>query len=149
MPYLRLEDILRPTTTPEQANFINWFYPYFNISGKVAHRTILNVEPLFYQGVIAGTEFLVYSTTKLYLSLNTEFAGQLYNVYSGSGEMQLYNENNVASFRSDNYLMQYVNAGLELATYNNSVLLNSYYSRIDPGVLVTYMKFNGYRITLN
>jgi hypothetical protein len=83
------------------------------------------------------------------LSLNTEFAGQLYNVYSGSGEMQLYNENNVASFRSDNYLMQYVNAGLELATYNNSVLLNSYYSRIDPGVLVTYMKFNGYRITLN
>jgi hypothetical protein len=149
MPYLRLEDILRPTTTPEQANFINWFYSYFNIGGKVAHRTILNVEPLFYQGVIAGTEFLVYSTTKLYLSLNTEFAGQLYNVYSGSGEMQLYNENNVASFRSDNYLMQYVNAGLELATYNNSVLLNSYYSRIDPGVLVTYMKFNGYRITLN
>ena len=149
MPYLRLEDILRPTTTPEQANFINWFYSYFNIGGKVAHRTILNVEPLFYQGVIAGTEFLVYSTTKLYLSLNTEFAGQLYNVYLGSGEMQLYNENNVASFRSDNYLMQYVNAGLELATYNNSVLLNSYYSRIDPGVLVTYMKFNGYRITLN
>lgn len=149
MPYLRQEDILRPTTTPEQANFINWFYSYFNIGGKVAHRTILNVEPLFYQGVIAGTEFLVYSTTKLYLSLNTEFAGQLYNVYSGSGEMQLYNENNVASFRSDNYLMQYVNAGLELATYNNSVLLNSYYSRIDPGVLVTYMKFNGYRITLN
>ena len=149
MPYLRQEDILRPTTTPEQANFINWFYSYFNIGGKVAHRTIVNVEPLFYQGVIAGTEFLVYSTTKLYLSLNTEFAGQLYNVYSGSGEMQLYNENNVASFRSDNYLMQYVNAGLELATYNNSVLLNSYYSRIDPGVLVTYMKFNGYRITLN
>ena len=149
MPYLRQEDILRPTTTPEQANFINWFYSYFNIGGKVAHRTILNVEPLFYQGVIAGTEFLVYSTTKLYLSLNTEFAGQLYNVYLGSGEMQLYNENNVASFRSDNYLMQYVNAGLELATYNNSVLLNSYYSRIDPGVLVTYMKFNGYRITLN
>ena len=149
MPFLRQEDILRPTTTPEQANFINWFYSYFNIGGKVAHRTILNVEPLFYQGVIAGTEFLVYSTTKLYLSLNTEFAGQLYNVYSGSGEMQLYNENNVASFRSDNYLMQYVNAGLELATYNNSVLLNSYYSRIDPGVLVTYMKFNGYRITLN
>jgi hypothetical protein len=149
MPFLRQEDILRPTTTPEQANFINWFYSYFNIGGKVAHRTILNVEPLFYQGVIAGTEFLVYSTTKLYLSLNTEFAGQLYNVYLGSGEMQLYNENNVASFRSDNYLMQYVNAGLELATYNNSVLLNSYYSRIDPGVLVTYMKFNGYRITLN
>ena len=149
MPFLRQEDILRPTTTPEQANFINWFYSYFNIGGKVAHRTILNVEPLFYQGVIAGTEFLVYSTTKLYLSLNTEFAGQLYNVYSGSGEMQLYNENNVASFRSDNYLMQYVNAGLELATYNNSVLLNSYYSRIDPGVLVTYIKFNGYRITLN
>jgi len=149
MPYLRQEDILRPTTTPEQANFINWFYSYFNIGGKVAHRTIINVEPLFYQGVIAGTEFLVYSTTKLYLSLNTEFAGQLYNVYSGSGEMQLYNENNVASFRSDNYLMQYVNAGLELATYNNSVLLNSYYSRIDPGVLVTYIKFNGYRITLN
>ena len=149
MPYLRQEDILRPTTTPEQANFINWFYSYFNIGGKVAHRTIINVEPLFYQGVIAGTEFLVYSTTKLYLSLNTEFAGQLYNVYLGSGEMQLYNENNVASFRSDNYLMQYVNAGLELATYNNSVLLNSYYSRIDPGVLVTYIKFNGYRITLN
>jgi hypothetical protein len=149
MPFLRQEDILRPTTTPEQANFINWFYSYFNIGGKVAHRTIINVEPLFYQGGIAGTEFLVYSTTKLYLSLNTEFAGQLYNVYSGSGEMQLYNENNVASFRSDNYLMQYVNAGLELATYNNSVLLNSYYSRIDPGVLVTYIKFNGYRITLN
>jgi hypothetical protein len=149
MPYLRQEDILRPTTTAEQSNFINWFYSYFNIGGKVAHRTIVNVEPLFYQGVIAGTEFLVYSTTKLYLSLNTEFAGQLYNVYLGSGEMQLYNENNVASFRSDNYLMQYVNAGLELATYNNSSLFNSYYSRIDPGVLVTYIKFDGYRITLN
>jgi hypothetical protein len=148
MGYLSLENLLRPTTSPAQANFLNNFYVKFD-SDIGLHKKILNVEPLFYQGPMAGTEFLVYSINRLYLSLNSVISGQTYVVYIGGGEIELMDENNVTSFRLNNYLFQYVSAVLELVTYNNYSIDNFYFSRIVPGVIATYIKFDGYRITLN
>ena len=149
MPFLKLEDILRPTTTPEQANFLNWFYSYFNIGGKVAHRTILNVEPLFYEGLIAGTEFLVYAATKLYSCFDLEFTGQFSVAYLGSGEISLFDESNTEFFRAINFQFVYSMTNVEVVSLNNVNVHNHYFSRIDPGIVATYIKFNGYRITLN
>jgi len=143
MPYLRLEDILRPTTTPEQANFLNEFYTKFN-SGIAANKKIINVEPLFYQGLYPGTEFLVYNANKLYICLNYQSAGHY--VYAAVPDFPLvfyYDENNVVSF-----------VGAYVNTYNSTqygrnpfVVNNFYFSRVQALVYSSFI-FNGYRITL-
>ena len=144
MPYQRLEDILRPTTTPEQANFLNWFYSYFNIGGNVAHRTILNVEPLFYEGVIAGTEFLVYSATKLYVVLQTVFSAAASSDAIVQG-IRVYNNLNVLSAGWTNCT---AGTGIPPNVLEDVKNENYYFSRFDAGDYL-YVLFNGYRITLN
>jgi hypothetical protein len=146
MPFLRLEDILRPTTTPKQSNFLNWFYSYFNIGGAVADRTILNVEPLFYQGGIAGTEFLVYAATKLYINLNTYFSGGV--VGNSTRNINLYDETNTISAQLNNSYSNGVGGGISTSC-NDIVIENCYFSRILSFNGYAYIKFDGYRITLN
>ena len=68
MPRLELRDLLKPTTTPEQEILLNWFYQTFDYTVTGINRRIANVEPLFFEGAIAGTEFLTYAATKLYIS---------------------------------------------------------------------------------
>ena len=148
MPYLRQEDLLRPTTKPEQANFLNWFYSYFNVGGGVAHRTILNVEPLFYQGVIAGTEFLTYAATKLYIPLSLKFNGGV-QFSDTACFANLYNESNAISFIISNQNNWWqTNLNVNRYNCNDAKEENLYFSRFDVSVL-TYVIFDGYRITLN
>ena len=147
MGYISQPDLVQ-NMTPEQRLFVAGFYAKFDIGSNVPNRKIKIVEELFYEGLLAGSEFLTANDHKLYLCLSSEFSGQLYNVYLGSAEMQLHDENDVAFFRVNNFIFQYVGATLELVTYNNYNLTNHYFSRVDPGVVVTMIKFIGYRITL-
>ena len=72
MPYLARENLYMPSTTPEQRNFIENFYNAFDSGG--VHKKIANVEPLYFLGTIAGSEFLTYAATKLYLGFKNAFS---------------------------------------------------------------------------
>jgi len=146
MGYISVDDLVQ-NMTPEQRILVAQFYAKFDIGSGVAHKKILNIELLFYQGVIAASEFTVYVANKLYLSLDLEFCGLFDVAYLGGGEIKLMNENNVESFRAINYLFL-LDVATKYVTLNNISIPNMYFSRIDPGEILLEIKFIGYRITL-
>ena len=148
MPFLRLEDILRPTSTPAQANLMSWFYSTFNIGGKVAHRTIINVEPLFFMGSIVATEFLVYAVTKLYICYSLSVGS--YISYSPSiSWFDIYDENNADYFRASNSALVYDSVNAVPKYIDNAMFFyNLYFSRL-MNYNTEKIIFNGYRVTLN
>jgi hypothetical protein len=148
MPKLRLQDLLRPTTTPEQANFLDWFYSFFD-NGSAAHKKILNVVPLFYMGTIVATEFLVYSVNKLYI-------GYKVIISKDSGGIQIlppfviYND----EFNNDSMLLgnfiAYYNTVVPTAYYSSRfVEVENIYFSCAAVTLYDTILFNGYRVTLN
>lgn len=71
MPRIELRDLLsNPTITPEQQIFITWFYSRFDNGAAILQR-IINVVPLFYDGVITTSEFNIgnWADNKLYICL--------------------------------------------------------------------------------
>ena len=149
MPKLRLQDLLRPTTTPEQANFLDWFYTFFD-NGSAAHKKILNVEPIFFMGELAGSEFLVYSVNKLYLALNFSISGLGTNSANNpTVRTQLFDENNNNTYNFANDMIYYDTVTTTpYVSGNETSKDNLYFSRIVI-VVVHLCIFNGYRITLN
>jgi hypothetical protein len=144
MPKLRLEDLLRPTTDPERSNFLNQFYTIYD-SGIGVHRKILNVEPLFYNGLLAGTEFLVFNINKLYLTYSLKFDTNASSSAS-QGFVDIMDETNTAYFRMGNIFPIFDGS----TKYNNNQceIFNVYFYRALV-VNLFGMVFNGYRITLN
>jgi hypothetical protein len=146
MSYQSLQNLLRPTTLPDTANFLDQFYTFFDSGG--VHRKILNVEPLYYYGDVTGTEFLVYSVNKLYICYSL-------NISTDSGantplpNVQFFNEANtsVGLLRNASTFFD-GNASAVRYEANNAVINNIYFSRATFS-LMYYWVFNGYRITLN
>lgn len=131
--------------TPEQQILINWFWSTFN-SGE-AGRRIVAVEPLYYQGVIAGSEFLTYAATKLYLCLNSYFSFSTGVEATNPGSIGFYNELNALSLFGIN-CSPFLNTVPAIRHDNNSFYVkNIYFSRF-LNVTLTYVMFTGYRITL-
>jgi hypothetical protein len=116
--------------TPEQKNF--WKLA----SAKLAYATI---TPMFYQGVIAGTEFLTYDAAKLYIALELEF-GAAASAASQSS-IGLYDETNTLSFNPANDYTYAVNIFIG----NSFAGKNYYFSRFIT-VNIANMKFNGYKL---
>jgi len=144
MPNIKEEYLLRPTSTPEQINFISQFFAKFNTSNG-ANKKIINVEPLYYVGAYAGTEFLTYAANKLYLVLNMEYA---YLFSSGVvGEFINFLDETNANFYVKTNFSGVDSAGAN--RFNNDVITNFYFSRTTAAAnAMTWIKFNGYRITL-
>jgi hypothetical protein len=135
---------------PERINFIRWFYSQFDYRTTAGiNRRIVNVEPLFYEGAIAGTEFLVYAATKLYLTLDfciVYSAGQAATTvglncifYNEANAICLYIFNNCPVWDTTAAVLKYTN--------NPNNIKNLYFSRFSS--TMNYIKFNGYRITLD
>jgi len=137
-------DNLIGNMSPEQKIFVSGFYSQFD-NRSAANRRIINVEPLYYNGVIAGTEFLTYAATKLYLTLSLVFPGGVGALF---GYIQTYNEANAASHVYTNSTLTY-NTTTPILVYINNILKisNIYFSRF-TNANHTYMTFIGYRITL-
>jgi hypothetical protein len=146
MPRIELQYLIRPTTTPEQSLLLENFFARFDNGGY--HQRILNVEPLFFQGTIAGTEFLTYGATKLYLCYSVDLQNA-----TAHGEVEgnviFYNEANAVSFnaKNQNAYWEVVGAKDEFSL-NPIALKNLYFSRIAISIYDSII-FNGYRITLN
>lgn len=151
MPFISENDLIQglPNCSPEFKNLVRWFYSEFN-NRSAANRTIVNVEPLFYQGLLAGTEFLVYATTKLYLCLS--FDGSHTSggfVTATASGVQFYNEADGSFYRLFNNIGGWdVGAAAFRYGVNSYNQSNFYFSRLAAIGSVTLIKFIGYRITL-
>lgn len=144
MPRIELQQLLRPTTTPEQEILLTHFYNQFD-NRSAANRQIINVESLFYQGAIAGTEFLVYAATKLYICYNMNL-NNLVAEYATYPHCLIYDEGNNLINSVSNTVIGWNGIAFNRA-FNNIITYNFYFSRI--GVIdIARFSFNGYRITL-
>ncbi len=132
-----------------QKDFIEQFYAEFNYAaaGSGLNRHFARVEPLLYQGVIGG-EFIVYANTKLYLCFS--FHGS----YSGvagivGGVIRFEDEGNLAQLYNENQSIAYDSVAPAINYIQNNIeIKNFWFSRIML-VQYDYMKFIGYRITLD
>ena len=147
MPFISREDLIQsyPNIMPETVNLIRWFYDTFN-NRSAANRQIVNVEPIFLHGALAGNEILTYAATKLYLCLECYF-------FRGSGttsyySVTLYNQAD-AVYGTLNNGNSYWDATAASVKYSPLTLnyKNLYFSRVAS---TNYDQFilNGYRITL-
>ena len=143
MPYIPLQYLIKPTDNSEKEIFLTWFWSQFN--NGVIGRNIVNVEPIFYQGAIAGTEFLVFNAAKLYICLNFK-ASRDGTAIATAGIITFYDQANAANFITSNISYGY-NAAADRYTHNIINLNNIFFSRIVQADY-TNMIFNGYRITL-
>lgn len=147
MPRIELSYLIKPTTTPAQEILLSHFFTQFD-NGSAANKRILNVEPLFYTGAIAGTEFLTYAATKLYLCYNTEFS-RPENILDVVPNVYLYNEADAISFNLVNGTTIF-NTVTNVPNFGqlNVSRNNCYFSRVAVANYL-YIIFNGYRVTLN
>lgn len=149
MPFISAENLIQgyPIIMPETVNLIRWFYSQFN-NRSAANRTIVNVEPLFYQNAYAGSEFLSYAATKLYLCFHFHTNSSGAGAGTTSQYTQLYDEANTARTSLSNSIAFYNTSTPAVNYFNNNVeLKNFYFSRI-TSIGVSAIIFNGYRITL-
>jgi hypothetical protein len=144
MPRQELEQMLGNNTMPhEQRLFVQWFYTYFDALPAGVNRRIINVVPLYYEGVILGTEFLTYAATKLYIAYDFEIAKA--DVESNAiGCVAFYSAANALFFSLTNLNSDFA---AQLYILNNARTNNLYFSRI-VNIGYDLMRFNGYRITL-
>jgi hypothetical protein len=146
MPFIPLQFLLRPSTKPEQEIFLTNFYAQFN-NGSAVHKLIQSVEPVYYQGLIAGTEFLTYVVTKLYICYSIEFDSA--NVTNAQPFITFFDETNTNSYFLNNSAPYWDASGTAVKHDDNVVISkNLYFSRITT-TLYTSMVFIGYRVTLN
>jgi hypothetical protein len=133
--------------TVEQKIFVQWFYSQFD-NGSAANRRIVNVEPIFYQGVPAGSEFLVYAATKLYICLEYQASSN-----QGAGEAAVNSSSFYDAANAVNFiyapLTAYYDGGVPGVRYLpfTASIRNIYFSRVAVA-LFDYIYFNGYRVTL-
>jgi len=149
MARIDLQYLINRFPNEKQVLFLTDFFSRFDYNVIGLNRHIDNIEPLVYQGASAGSEFLTYVVTKMYLCFS--FAITRQSVTTGTSPyVRLYNENDV----TQNYFC-------DAEGYHNSVTKNNYnklnnFTILQPisfsRILVNqyaYIKFIGYRITLN
>ncbi len=123
--------------TPEQINF------WRNVKGLIAWNTI---TPVYFNGLIAGSEFLTRLATKLYVALEVEFSASAGPGGDG-GLITLYDEGDVIVHYLHQNSMAMDIADTPWLTINTVYARNLYFSRIDTVAYET-MRFNGYRLTI-
>jgi len=132
----------------KQELLINQFCDRFNYDSPGANLHIANYEQLFYQGIIAGSEFLTYAATKLYLCFDFEVS---YSTVASANHsvIYFYDEANVLSLYGQNNSICYEAVAAAIWYGKNNVnIKNFYFSRLNVAQF-NYMKFIGYRITLD
>lgn len=139
-----------PNISIAQKDFVQEFYAEFNYAPPASGllRNFANVEPFLYIGAMAGSEFFTYANTKLYVCFDFEAAYT--NIPSQlRGEVIFYDELNVIHLYGQSNDITY-EAAFPAIWYNknNVHLKNFWFSRLTWGEYI-YMKFIGYRITLN
>jgi hypothetical protein len=119
-------------------NFLREFEKKFNVS---------DIEPLYYQGVNAGSEFETYSATKLYIALFLSASGVAQPTL-GNGYIAFYDEGNALNLTFQNVSSYYNVGDTTVHDQINPILVKSFYfSRLQFSNYERLI-FNGYKITL-
>lgn len=149
MPRLELEQVIGGYSqiSPAQVNLLRHFYASFD-NRSAANRRITNVEPIFFSGASAGSEFLTYAATKLYIA----FALEADSVIASGATvpvLQIFSEANAVMFNLSP-LMPFWNGTTNAVNFVpvNAKIENIYFSRVGFSIGSAYLLFNGYRITL-
>ena len=109
--------------------------------------SFLGLQYLAYQGIIDATEFEIYAATKVYLCYSLVSSHATEDLPTIFPSVDTYNEGNVISGRFSN--VQYLHVGVQDEFYCNSFeLTNLYFSRLAV-IGYSYIKFLGYRVTLD
>ena len=134
-----------PSLDIEQKILCDEFFKRFDF-GAGAAFDVINVEPLLYEGPIAGSEFTVYNANKLYLCF--DFVGGYSGVANAPYALIIfYDEGDAAFLVSQNNSIAYeAVAAVIWHAKNDTHIKNLYFSRIGANQY-NYMKFIGYRIT--
>jgi len=137
-----------PNLSIQQKDFVAEFYRLFNWDSPGSNHHIANVEPLLFEGATGGSEFLVYAATKLYLCFDVNISSNqpagIIAPYTGYCD-----ENNVSFIYTQNNSICYdsIAPAINYGT-NNTIIKNLWFSRF-VSTAFFYMKFIGYRITLD
>ncbi len=108
---------------------------------------VQTVTPVFFQGVIAGSEFLTYSAKKLYICLSL-LIGTDFTLRATGAAIRLYNEANAVSMALSNQSWSYTGAAAQVM-HNHFSVENVYFSRIDQSATYyPYLTFIGYKVTI-
>jgi hypothetical protein len=111
-------------------------------SNLIAWNTI---ERQFYQGVIAGSEYLVYNAGKLYIGLEVQFSCTVAEA-AAFYVVDFFDMANALNYQATNTIGYYNGAAVRYVN-NSLVVKNIYFSRVDPAPAV-YMIFNGYKLVV-
>ena len=108
---------------------------------------VQTITPIYYVGAIAGTEFLTYSTKKLYFAMDLEITQGLAALVD-PGYSRFYDETNTISFYGSEVISVW-NATAAAFYYitNPYKSKDIYFSRFFYSLYST-IKFNGYRLTV-
>jgi hypothetical protein len=103
------------------------------------------IRQVYYQGAIAGSEFLTYQSGKLYLAHELHFNSN--NALSAfAASMALYDENNAVNFAPSNMsIIWNTTAAAPNYVGNDLIVKSCYFSRV-LAYSYSYMKFSGYKI---
>lgn len=125
--------------TPEQLNFWDYLNTIFHITAIV---------PLYYQGTIAGSEFLIYDPAKIYLALELNVNGAHAAVNDILANIQItgVDDLDIGIHYENNPYWDTTAASIKL-TSRTIFLKNFYFHRFIVAQFL-YMKFNGYRLTI-
>jgi len=105
------------------------------------------VRQYSYQGLIAGSELIVYSANKIYLALelcasSTVGFGSIGSLLlSGAGDANMF------YLRNNNSVWNTTAAGIQVIP-NDIVAKNLWFNRIKTATNYEYVKFIGYKLTL-
>lgn len=109
--------------------------------------TITAVVPLFYEGTIAGSEFLTYAATKLYLCLECTLGAGGGGGTTGE-RVDFYNAANAVFFLSRLLLPCFHTGTLVMwGIVSDVTIKNFYFSRLLSSGQYLYLLFKGYRLT--
>lgn len=104
------------------------------------------IDPLYYTGLIAGSEFETYNAMKLYIAHSVN-VGIRTSGQTSPNSVVFYDENNVSFFRLLNACYAYNSGAANFNWFpNNAELTNFYFARLTSAGAEN-IKFIGYRLT--
>jgi hypothetical protein len=107
------------------------------------------ITSIYYHGVAAATEYLTYDAKKLYVALELSGTDGGAAAATTIPYINLYNEGNaiIGAMKPGCALWNATGAAINYFVLYETIK-NVYFGKITPSSAVTYIKFNGFKITI-
>ena len=129
----------------------NYNPEFFNLCAFLSAKfNVLKVEPLYFSGTVGGSEFNTYVATKLYLAHSVFYSSDpsTGSIADVSGYVYYYNEVFSQHLILTSSSAFYDSTALAIKKNIPSVALNDFYFARHTVSGYSFLKFNGYRLTI-